>query len=391
MEIEPNLTVGEVCPDASPMRHAETGDAPNPRETKVYNLARPDAHQQRRKEREAEAIEPGDNAPLSSHLHVRSYSPPNWFTSSGVLKKRREIEAKGLPSFEKWRFTTLTVDPERFGHDPLAAYLHCRDRLRHFFVKMRDAGLMNEGGKWCWKLEFQENGWPHWHVLHDRTAKYSEAQLAEIDRLWGFGMTQTEMVRQDDFAYSFKYAFKPVQSVEDSDLFEYEPAVAPSWFLDFVGSREVKLADGTVVEKPVTFAKVRFWQTSKGFYTTEQPKREVVKKDPVKSMVPQPVRQIANRLASTVQVVARKSSGRYVASAIIALSCFTGTLWTFAGWDTLHGAAVGLGVNSYVIPANRIEQHTHQKWTLKTLRQINRLSLAKAQRLAREGNNLRTC
>jgi hypothetical protein len=56
-------------------------------------------------------------------IHVRSYSPPNWLTKSGVNKKRAAIERKGLPGFRNWRFITLTLDREQFEGCPLSGYL----------------------------------------------------------------------------------------------------------------------------------------------------------------------------------------------------------------------------------------------------------------------------
>jgi len=376
MENETDLD-GAVCPAASFGHVAETGDAPEG--GRNYVVRRSNASKLRA-EREAEGIDHGKPQDV---IHVREYNRGNWFTSSGVLRKRREIEAKGLPSFNKWRFLTLTIDPEQFDHDPLRAFLLVKDRLRHFFGKMRDAGLMHDSGKWCWKLEFQENGWPHWHVLYDWKAKYSEGQLAEIRELWGFGRTNVEMVSNDDFLYSFKYAFKPVQCVEDADLFDFEPAVAPAWFLDYQGEK---------AGRKVSFARCRFWQTSRNFYTNAKPAKEREKREPKPPKDQEPARVRAERIRTTVQAVARKASGKYIASAVVALTCATGTLWHSVAWDTLHGYAVGLSVNNYVIPTSTLEKHTQPLCKkLQHLRSVTRLSLAKAQRLARAGTPLRTC
>jgi hypothetical protein len=337
MERETNLAVGAGSRGASAVTYT------------LHDDVQGRAMKERRAANEGTAH---DSGKPSDVIHVRAYNRGNWFTSSGVTRKRREIEAKGLPSFECWRFLTLTIDPELFDLDP-------------------------------WKLEFQENGWPHWHVLFDRTAKYSEEQLAEIGKLWGFGRTNVEMVRNDDFLYSFKYAFKPVQCVEDADLFDFEPAVAPAWFLDY----ETRDDSGRVV----TFAKTRFWQTSRNFYTKRKDVEAKPKKEPQSCQLQFPARVNAERQTTTVQAVARKSSGKYIASAVIALTCATGFLWRSVAWDTLHGHAVGLAVNNYVIPTSTLEKHAKPCHKLKHLRSATRLSLAKAQRLAKEGTRLRTC
>ena len=36
--------------------------------------------------------------------------------------------------------------------------------------------------------------------------------MADLARLWKLGRTNVEMVRQDDFLYSFNYAFKPIRA-----------------------------------------------------------------------------------------------------------------------------------------------------------------------------------
>ncbi|HET6406453.1 MAG TPA: hypothetical protein VFG14_01120 [Chthoniobacteraceae bacterium] len=335
----------------------------------------------------------------SDHIHVRAYSAPNWLTPAGVIRKRRLIELKGLPSFNKWRFITLTINRDLFPEGPLSAYLAGKDRMRRFMAMAREIGLWSKVHKWCWKLEFQEDGWPHWHLLVGRTRIFSEEELREIDRLWSLGRTNVEMVQEDDFRYSFKYAFKPVHQVDDEDKdFDSAAPMAPQWFLDFHQLEKVlvkwKDEDGGDHEswelKPTTGAKVRFFQSSRGFYTGEKPEVKPAQ-EPMSCRVPYPVRVIAERVASTVQLVARKPSGRYVASGLLLLSCSASSLWTLAGWHAINGGAVFFGVNSAVLPTQIIKQNTHHKWQLHPLLQQNRLTVRQAARLQTEGRNWQTC
>lgn len=92
-------------------------------------------------------------------VHVRAYSAPSCFTTEGVSRKRRLIESKGLPEFTKWRFITLTFNREAFGDDPLAGYLAGKKRMGKFLAACREAGLWLDSSRWCWKLEFQQDGW----------------------------------------------------------------------------------------------------------------------------------------------------------------------------------------------------------------------------------------
>jgi len=331
-------------------------------------------------------------------VHVRDYNPPNWLTRSGVAKKRKAIERKGLPSMMAWRMITLTLNRDLFEWDPLSGYLEGKDHLRRFMQACRDAGLWTKEDKWAWKFEFQSDGWPHWHLFVARTEKFSDEEMASIGRIWGLGRTNCKMIDDEEFLYEFKYAFKPALQVEEGESY-CGADVAPGWFLDHLGIKTVTVrwTDENEVEhserriKPSSFSRARFWQTSKGFYTNEAPEREIKRKPQKSWQVPVPVRVAADRLATTVQVIARDSGGSYVASTIVKLSCYSGDFWNLVGWHTIHGAAVGLGVNSYAIPAFVINSKIVNTCQLQHLLQKNRFSHLAAVRLQREGRSLRTC
>ncbi|MCW1921495.1 hypothetical protein OKA05_02955 [Luteolibacter arcticus] len=322
---------------------------------------------------------------------MRDYSPPNWLTVAGVSKKRKAIERKGLPSFKNWRFITLTLDPELFEQCPLSGYLQGKDHMRRFLFACRGAGLWSDDAKWCWKMEFQANGWVHWHLLVERKSKFTHDELRDIARFWGLGRTNVERVNVRDFLYSFKYAFKAVYQVDQDGTDSRN--VAPEWFLDYHSSRLVTVTDedGTrrKVSKPVTFARVRFWQTSKGFYTGLQIEDERPAIEPKSALVPFPARVAAERLERSVQVVSRDAGGNYKSSAVITLAMSKGRFWHLASWHTAHGAAVGLAVGSFAVPAFIVQQNTTSCLIAPLIRE-NRLSLPAAERLRQEGTHLRT-
>lgn len=353
-------------------------------------------------------------AALRSRLmHCRDYRPPSWFSHAGVRKKRRLIELRGLPNFHRWRFITLTfrrsdialrddeenyeLDPEVEEWGPLAAYLQGKDHMRRFLYACRKKGLWDEDAAWAWKMEFHADGWVHWHLLVERTAKMSKSEMAHLGRLWGLGRVRVDMVRQDDFLYSFKYAFKAVSQADDEEC-DSGASVAPAWFLDYYGSRTVTSkwtdADGVQhserVLKPTSFSRVRFWQTSKGFYTKAVEKVERERKPQITWTVPQPVRVAAERMAAQVQVIARDVGGNYQQSAVFPLSCTKDEFWNLAAWHLLHGAAVGLAIGSYAIPAFLLESKIENTCKLHPLIQRNRLSLPSATRLAQQRLTLLT-
>jgi len=352
--------------------------------------------------RKAQSVHLVERAAPSSDIHVRAYNPPNWFTTSGVLKNRKRIEARGLPSFTDWRFITLTLDREQFS-DPLEGYLKAKDFLRKFMHAARAAKLWNSDTKWCWKLEFQKDGWPHWHLLVGRKRMFSEAQLEKIRHLWSIGRTNVERVEGDEFLYSFKYAFKPVIVREDDEwMFEDDNEVtAPSWFLDYIGVESVRVevkdpvtgdvVDSFICEKPKTFARARFWQTSEGFYTGKTRPREVKDKEQQSWSVPLPVRIHEEKSRTKVQIVSRKRSGRYLKSATLALTVCASALWNIASWYAIEQKSVFLGINSAVIPHHIISRHTKETHKLEPLLWQNKLTVQRAVRLQQRGETLRNC
>ena len=319
----------------------------------------------------------------STHIHVRSYSPPNWYSTSGVFKKQRQIEAKGLPSFFQWRFLTLTVDRSRFD-SPLQAYLACKDDLRRFTTRCRKAGLWDASTPWCWKLEFHpESGWPHWHYLVGRTKKFSMAQLNSLIDLWPHGRPSVEMVRNDDFLYSFKYAFKPCiqQGSDESDFKE----VLPDWFMDYFKES----VDGS---RPETFQRVRFWQTSKAFYTGIP--RAPVLSDPKpvnSSILPFTVRENIAVNQSKIHVISRSRRGKYISSTVAILTIAVSHFWNLSAWHAAGNNGVFLSSHSAVIPSHLIKYYTKYTWTLPKHLSANRLTLKQAVKLQAQGETLRKC
>lgn len=337
---------------------------------------------------------------VSKHVHVRAYSPPEWFTGSGVHKKRREIELRGLPSFTGWRFITLTIDQAAFtsrGLGPLEAYLAGKDRMRRFLDRCREAGLWTDETPWAWKLEFHQSGWPHWHLLAGRTSKMSEAEMKLLTKLWGLGSTDVEMVRNEGFIYTFKYAFKPVYQRDESDEFIEDAVCVPDWFLDYMGVKTVRVENPETGEftyelKPVSFTKVRFWQTSKGFYTRRKPEVSTVPKTQISWAVPQPCRVSFERLVSQVQVVARDSRGDYAVSMVVPVENDICNVWRAGSRAHTYEDGAAFGYRNYFLPVEALKQEIDNNilWKLHPLLNQNRLSLRHAMQLQTHGKCWKT-
>lgn len=342
---------------------------------------------------------------VSEHVQCRAYRPSNWFTAEGVNKKRRQIELRGLPSFHCWRFITLTIDQAKFiarGEGPCEAYLAGKERMRRFMDEARKSGLWKSSHKWAWKLEFHRSGWPHWHLLVGRKSIFSVEEMSLITELWGLGGTSVEMVRNEGFIYTFKYAFKSVLMANDDEethgpeFFE-DATCVPDWFLDYLGFKMVKVKHpetGEIFEsfKPVSFSKVRFWQTSKDFYTGQKPEITTVPKTQISWAVPQPVRVAHERAKCLVQVVARNAAGGYASSGTFEAVGEAYDVWKAGSRAHTYGDGAALGVHNYFLPVRDLKKQIKNNtlWKLLPLLLKNRLSLRHATLLQTHGKCWKT-
>lgn len=204
-------------------------------------------------------------------LIVKEFENPNWLTEKGVSMMVKKIRSKGIPNLDNCRFITLTIDHKQH-ETPEAAFLVGRKRLERFTEELR-----KKIGKfgYCWKLEFHQDGWPHWHfiLLYKKRLPYKY-----VDRCWNLGRTNTERIQGANFEYLFKYVTKA-----DS---------MPSWVLD-------------------AKYRIRFWQTS-NFYTGEPQDPQQPRGGPPRPQTFYTVREKIDRwsrmaiIENTDQVIKRK-------------------------------------------------------------------------------------
>lgn len=190
---------------------------------------------------------PADNLSASPELHA--FYSEDWWTAEGARLKLRRLQQAGLPDFTNWRFVTVTVANRMIS--PLAAYHLGNQRMRRFLARFRKA--IGRPFLWCWKLEFHEDGYPHWHILIDYRKRIPVEMLGEIERWWGLGRTNVGRVKESDIHYVFKYVAKG-------------PEDLPEWVAHHRG-------------------RLRVFQASRGFYTKRQ-KRTVKKEEPKSCVVP---------------------------------------------------------------------------------------------------------
>lgn len=230
-------------------------------------------------------------------IQIRPYIAPNWVTETGVRLKRKEIERKGLPVFKHCLFLTLTIPEDVTA--AAKAYEIGKERLRRFLAQVRK--LLGRSFPWAWKLEFQENGFPHWHLIIGYRKRIPRELLPFISKLWGLGMVNIQRLRQKDFAYLFKY----VSKMASADGDEESGVCLPAWVLDYKTVRK----DG----RPS--CGMRFWQTGGGFYTKRNEQKPQAEQQQRSSRVPYTLRDQL-RLWTRKAVAYRKdASGNFCASA----------------------------------------------------------------------------
>jgi len=317
-----------------------------------------------------------------STLHVRFQDSPNWVTPSGVFKKRRLIEQRGMPDVKGRRFITLTLDPDQFGNCPITGYEEGKKQLRRFLEAGRLHGLWERSAYWCWKLEFQKNGWAHWHLIIDRTKKFKSDEISKVSSLWSLGRVNVRRISSSKFGYQFKYAFKGVfqDDSQDSGL------CVPQWFLDHFKPS----LDG---QKGESYARVRFWQTSKGFYTGK-PLSQSNSKESQTSFIVRTVREILEERASSILLIARDRLGHYLKSSKVRLAVDFQGFAKFHSWDSDNRAATTLSMRSFMCSPETIKNkliEKHELWKLKQIQELNKMSLHLALKFRARRLSLETC
>lgn len=320
-------------------------------------------------------------------IHLRFQDGPNWHSPRGVYKKRRIIEKKGLPDFKGRRFITLTLDPDLFGGCPESAYLAGKEHMRRFLEAGRVHGLWLRQAWWAWKLEFQQSGWAHWHLILDRKNKFSYGQLRKMHEIWGLGRTNVRRISKTAFGYQFKYAFKGVfQEGGDSEF------CLPAWFMNYYVPGTPETADSPAV-KAKSFHRCRFWQTSSNFYTDSTPVPVREKKEPTRSLLPRPVSQVIEDSSTAVLVIARDRSGRYRRSCRVHLGVSFRQFVRVHQWGAEHGAGCTLSARSFVIDPHDLTKVINKTELCLTspLLKENQLTVRRALQLRSQFKSLETC
>jgi hypothetical protein len=181
------------------------------------------------------SVAPSSPEPLPPN-RLRPYYAESWFTAEGARLKARRLQQAGMPDLTNWRFVTLTMATRRIP--PSSAYQLGKNRLRRFLARFRQA--LGRPFRWCWKLEFHEDGYAHWHLLIEYPKPLPEEMLPELESWWGLGRVNVKRVKQREIGYVLKYVAKG-------------PEDLPAWVMEHKG-------------------RLRVFQTSRGFFTRPKAK-----------------------------------------------------------------------------------------------------------------------
>jgi len=169
-------------------------------------------------------------------IELHPYASESWFTAEGARIKARRLQQAGLPDFTNWRFVTVTVANRNIS--PADAYQLGNDRMRRFLARIRKA--LGRRFLWCWKLEFHEDSYAHWHLLIEYRERIPAEMLADLETWWGLGRVNVRRVKRTDIRYVFKYVAKGPEDV-------------PEWVARHKG-------------------RFRVFQACRGFFTTRKPR-----------------------------------------------------------------------------------------------------------------------
>ena len=148
---------------------------------------------------------------LVKSIELHPYVSESWWTPEGARLKVRRLQRAGLPDFKNWRFVTATVALREIS--PLEAYNLGKERMRRFLARLRKA--LGRAFLWCWKLEFHQDGYPHWHLLVDYRKPIPPEIMQEMEQWWGLGRINVRRVKGADIRYVFKYVAKGPEEVPE--------------------------------------------------------------------------------------------------------------------------------------------------------------------------------
>lgn len=160
---------------------------------------------------------------------VRLKGHDSWLDpeSAGLLGWKLGKRLAARIAGREGRFITLTYDRSRYV-DAQDCFDQARAR-KHVSRFMRKLGVLlgvDLRGKWLCKLEFQREGWVHWHIVLVDVGKIPRDKFCQLYALWGRGSIDVKPLTEQNALYLMKYVAK------DGEI--------PGWIYDYA-ARSIKV------------------------------------------------------------------------------------------------------------------------------------------------------
>ena len=139
---------------------------------------------------------------IKAKLSKSWLDPRSQRSLSAALSKRLWDRCKG----EEGLFITLTYRREEY-QDARDLY-RCQSEEQHVPLFLRKIGrYLGESltGRWFCKLEFQQGGWVHWHII---LLGVKFIDHSDVERLWGRGFVWLHRLNRRRVQYCCKYVSK---------------------------------------------------------------------------------------------------------------------------------------------------------------------------------------
>lgn len=141
-------------------------------------------------------------------VEAREAFSRSWFSARGARAQAASLceRLQGRLKGERGVFITLTYRREEWAGTRELYRASSEDRHVRRFIAGLSAYLGESlNGRWIRKLEFQEGGWVHWHLIILGVSRIEHADLSE---LWGYGFVWVSRMSERRIRYFGKYLAK---------------------------------------------------------------------------------------------------------------------------------------------------------------------------------------
>lgn len=141
-------------------------------------------------------------------ISIRQYKKDSLLVENSRAHYRlsKKLESAVEKFNEKKLFITLTYDHNNYDSPAQLYRIQKEERhVRRFISRLANYVECDLTGRWICKLEFQQGGWVHFHIIMD-SPKYIPQE--HLNNIWGYGFTWINKIGKKHKNYFAKYASK---------------------------------------------------------------------------------------------------------------------------------------------------------------------------------------